>query len=176
MYEQKYLGKIDLLVDFPSSMFPQVTMGEPRGRQVSRDGNFACGIHPTAMGHWVSLCVCNVVGQLIVYQLGILHISILQPIVRPSVDAGEMITSAQELGTPVAQGLGLTPLIRDHRDTVQYLLCNKQTNKQTCPQKVPSKARNSLIAPSNLHVLHFLPRYILARPLNLSRLDYFDEN
>ena len=47
--------------------------------------------------------------------------------VRPSVDAGEMITPAQELGTPVAQGLGLTPLIGDLIDTVQYLLCYKQT-------------------------------------------------
>ena len=45
--------------------------------------------------------------------------------VRPSVDPGEMITPAQELGTPVAQGLGLTPLIGDCHDTV----CYKQTNK-----------------------------------------------
>ena len=32
----------------------------------------------------------------------------------------------QELGTPVAKGLGLTPLIGDRPDTVQYLLCYKQ--------------------------------------------------
>ena len=38
--------------------------------------------------------------------------------VRPSVDAGEMITPAQEFGTPVTQGLGLIPLIRDCSVTV----------------------------------------------------------
>ena len=41
----------------------------------------------------------------------------------------EMITPVQELGTP-AQGLGLTFLIRDCHDTVQYLLSCKQTNKK----------------------------------------------
>ena len=44
------------------------------------------------------------------------HTISIQPI--PSVDAGEMMMPAQELGTLVAQGLGLTPLIGGHRDTV----------------------------------------------------------
>ena len=43
-----------------------------------------------AVGHWVSLCVCSVVGWLIVYQLGILFYPLANT-VRPSVDAGEMI-------------------------------------------------------------------------------------
>ena len=51
--------------------------------------------------------------------------------VRSSVDAGVMITPAQELRTPVAQELGLIPLIGDRRDTVYYLLCYKKTNKKT---------------------------------------------
>ena len=37
-----------------------------------------------------------------------------------------MITPAQELETPVAQGLGLTPLIGDRRDTVQLIQSQKQ--------------------------------------------------
>ena len=40
-----------------------------------------------------------------------------------------MIAPAQELGTPVAQGLGITPTIGDRRDTLQYLFCYKQTKK-----------------------------------------------
>jgi hypothetical protein len=62
------------------------------------------------------MCVCSVVGWLIVYQLVILSLSCKS---IQSVDVVEMITPAyKELGTPVAYGLGLTPLIRDRRDTV----------------------------------------------------------
>ena len=44
-----------------------VTLGEPRDGEVSRDGNFACGIHPAAQiaigkQQWVTgfNCVCAV--------------------------------------------------------------------------------------------------------------------
>ena len=60
------------------------------------------------------------VNWLIVYSKPV-KVSYLYPtanMVRPSVDAGEMITPAKELGTPVALGLGLTPLIGDRQDTV----------------------------------------------------------
>ena len=49
------------------------------------------------------------------------HMYYLYPVanrVRLYVDAGEMIKLVKELGTPVAYGLGLIPLIRDHRDTL----------------------------------------------------------
>ena len=55
---------------------------------------------------------------------------------------------AQELGTPVAQGLGLTPLIGDRRDTVQYLLCYKQTSS-TLPS-VRFYGMSSLVGQSQL--------------------------
>ena len=52
-----------------------------------------------AVGHWISLCVCSVVGWLMVYQIGILSLSCSQV---QSFDAGEMIAPAWELGTQVA--------------------------------------------------------------------------
>ena len=97
------------LFDFSGSQVIWVKIfqwGEPGGGQVSRDGNCTCGIHPAAKSvideqRWVSLCVCKVLGWLIVYQLGILSLSIY--LVANTYNQ-TMITPAQELGVPVAWG------------------------------------------------------------------------
>ena len=51
----------------------------------------------SSSGSLVSLCVCSVVRWLIVYQFGIISLSCTDSVantVRPSFDAGEMITLA----------------------------------------------------------------------------------
>ena len=82
-----------------------VTPGEPGDDWVSRDGNFACGIHPAAQiaigeQQWVTgfHCLWSVVGWLIVPRWQ--SISIQANIVRPSVNK---VTYGSPQGTPMVQ-------------------------------------------------------------------------
>ncbi len=54
-------------------------LGVERWQLCLRDTSRSAKCHRrAAVGHWVSLCVCSVVGWLIVYQLGILSLSCSQ--------------------------------------------------------------------------------------------------
>ena len=116
-----------------------VTLGETRGSywlglerwQLCLQDTSSCSAKCyrwAAVGHCVSLCVCSVVGWLIVYQLGRHTISVAV-IVRPSVDAGEMKNAC--LGVRNTSSIGAWPNSLDQRPPWYFIVSPLlQTNRK----------------------------------------------